>query len=168
MRTRVLVALASLAAAGATIGVAFAQGGRPSAVEAQPLPGLPRYTAGFQRWPKMNFKALPARGGNAHPGRKLVYVNKSRRVLAPGGKQRFPYRYGTIIVKTASSGGFVHLVAIGRKRRGFDRRNGDWEFVEYTRDRAQDRFGLTASGQVCYSCHVGARRTDWIFTRGFK
>ena len=42
---------------------------------------------------------------------------------------------GTIIVKTASSGGFVHLVAIGRKRRGFDRRNGNWEFVEYTRAR---------------------------------
>ena len=56
------------------------------------------------------------------------------------------------------------LVAIGRKLRRRGANNG-WQFVEYTRSSGRDPFGELARGQVCYSCHVGARRTDYIFTR---
>lgn len=77
---------------------------------------------------------------------------------------------GTIIVKSGLRPGkdFVDLVAIMCKRRGFDPEHNDWGFVEYTRETANARFALTASGTVCWSCHVGAVETDcvWSETRG--
>lgn len=154
-------ALVGAAAALAAIPVVALARDSPSAG----LPGLPRDIDGFQRWPKLNFKPLPNRGGTAHRGVKQVYANKRRNVLAPGGKQRFPYPAGTIIVKTASTGGVITLVAIGRKLKGFDRAHGDWQFVEYKRSSAGQRFSEISRGEICYSCHVGARKTDWIFTR---
>jgi len=161
VRVPLLVAALAALAAGATVALAAEGSGE---AQAQLPAGLPRDIAGYERWTKLNFRPLPNRGGTAHHGVKRVYVNRSRAVLAPGGKQRFPYPNGTIVVKTGSEGGVVTLVAIGRKRRGTDRAHADWQFVEYTRSRAGERFGEIARGQVCYGCHVGARRTDWIFT----
>jgi hypothetical protein len=37
--------------------------------------------------------------------------------------------------------------------------------VEYTRTSAGERFDFLASGAVCTNCHVGAKKTDWIFTK---
>jgi Cytochrome P460 len=129
----------------------------------KPLPGLPHYTAGFEAWIRLSAGAIPPReSGDAHLGTKRVWTTDRRK-----GKR---YPNGTIIVKSASRPGkdFLGLVAIMRKRPGFDPEHNDWEFVEYTRESAGARFGLAASGTVCWSCHVGAAETDyvWIETLG--
>lgn len=166
VRLRALVlAIAVLGAALVTV-AALAQGSASTPqTSAAALPGLPRDITGFERWTKLNFKPLPNRGGSAHPGVKQVYVNKKRSVIAPRGKQKFPYPNGTIIVKTASTGDVITLVAIARKKKGFDKAHADWQFVEYTRSGESESFDEIARGQVCYSCHVGAKKTDWVFTR---
>jgi hypothetical protein len=63
---------------------------------------------------------------------------------------------------------FIGLIAIMRKERGFDPAHNDWRFVEYTRDSARARFTETASESVCWSCHMGAQQTDyvWIYSLG--
>jgi hypothetical protein len=55
-----------------------------------------------------------------------------------------------------------------RKERGLDPAHNDWQFVEYTRERAGERFTETASDAVCWNCHMGAQQTDyvWIYTLG--
>jgi hypothetical protein len=160
VRTRVVV----LAAAALAPAVLFATLSAQSTVAqpAQTLPGIPKDVSGFQHWTKMNFRPLPARGGEAHHGVKNVYVNRKRAVLVRDGKQRFPYPKGTIVVKTASTDGVVTLVAIARKQKAG---NGGWKWAEYTRSSPRARFSFLASGTVCTGCHVGAKRTDWIFTR---
>lgn len=129
----------------------------------KPLPGLPRYTAGFDTWIRLSAGAIPPReSGDAHLGTKRVWTTERRK------GDRYPN--GTIIVKSALRPGkdFIGLVAIMRKRPGFDPEHNNWEFVEYTRESAGARFGLTASGTVCWNCHVGAVDTDyvWIETLG--
>jgi hypothetical protein len=166
VRRRVVVGSAGLTAAALASVVALAQGSSAKPrVAGAAHPGLPKDIVGFERWPRLNFKPLPNRGGGAHPGVKRVYINKRRSVIAPSGGQRFPYPNGTIIVKTATNDGVVTLVAIGRKKRGFDKAHGDWQFIEYKRSTATERFDDIVRGEVCYSCHVGAKKTDWIFTR---
>jgi hypothetical protein len=51
-----------------------------------------------------------------------------------------------------------------RKRKGADPEHNDWVIVEYTREAAGARFSEIASGAVCWSCHVGAEDTDYVFT----
>jgi hypothetical protein len=136
----------------------------PTPTGPKPLSGLPAFTADYEKWTKLNRKPIPPReSGDAHLGRKNVYASKERR---PSG--RFPN--GTILVKEAVRPGkdFMGLIAIMRKERGVDRDHNDWRFVEYTRDSAGARFVETASGSVCWSCHMGAQQTDyvWIYTLG--
>lgn len=164
MRVRAPVLVAVAAAPAVVVAAALAGPGASTAepLAASAIPGLPRDVRGFERWTKMNFKPLPARGGEAHSGVKNVYVNRTRAQLVRRGKQRFPYPKGTIVVKTGSNRGFVTLVAIGRKRTaGY----GGWQWVEYTRSTAREPLSFLASGAVCTNCHVGAKKTDWIFTR---
>jgi Cytochrome P460 len=52
-----------------------------------------------------------------------------------------------------------------RKERGAQPDHNDWIWVEYTRSGADEEFREQASGSVCYSCHVQARDTDYVFTR---
>jgi hypothetical protein len=160
VRTR-LVVLAAAALAPAVL-VATLRAQSTVARPAQTLPGIPKDVSGFEHWTKMNFRPLPARGGEAHHGVKNVYVNRKRAVLRRDGKQRFPYPKGTIVVKTASTDGVVTLVAIARKQKAG---NGGWKWAEYTRSSPSARFSFLASGSVCTGCHVGAKPTDWIFTR---
>jgi hypothetical protein len=132
--------------------------------EPKPLSGLPAFTAGYDGWLKLNRKPIPPRqSADAHSGTKNVYASKKRR--ASGS---FPN--GTILVKEAVRPGkdFIGLIAIMRKERGLDRDHNDWRFVEYTRDSAAARFAETASDSVCWSCHMGAQQTDyvWIYTLG--
>ena len=144
----------------------------PAATQQQPppkpkpkaLPGLPAYTAGYTKWMRLNGKPVPPReSGDAHLGTKRVFASKKR-----GASGRFPD--GTIVVKEAQRPGkdFIGLIAVMRKERGADPEHGDWRFVEYTREGAKDRFELTARDSVCWSCHAGARQTDylWIYTLG--
>jgi hypothetical protein len=130
----------------------------------KPKPGLPRYTAGYENWVKLTRKPIPPRAsGDAHLGTKTIYSSKP-----PRGNADFPD--GTIIVKEAVRPGkdFLGLIAIMRKEQGADPAHNDWRFVEFTRDDRRDRFSETASGAICWTCHMGAAKTDyvWIYTLG--
>jgi hypothetical protein len=155
-----LVALGALSVAGFTFEAGTpSTSSTPSATE-QNLPGIPSYVRGYKRWQKLNRK--PVRGGSpAHGGTKNVYVSKP---LRPGQKR---YPVGTIIVKEAVNPGerFVRLIAVSRKIKGFNSRHNDWQMIEWTRDSASARFSEVARGQICYSCHVGARSRDYVWTK---
>ena len=106
---------------------------------------------------------LPPRDADPHLGTKDVYTSQERE----GGV--FPV--GTVIVKDARRPGkdFVGLVATMRKIEGADPEHNDWVFVEWTRESASEPFQETASGTVCWSCHVGAEQADyvWVLADGF-
>ncbi len=126
---------------------------------AQAPPGVPGFVAGYRDWVKLNDAPIPPRSSDPHNGTKNVYASKERRASG-----RFPA--GTIVVKDATRPGasFIGLIAIMRKERGADPAHGDWVFVEYTRDSRNERFGEQARGAVCWSCHVGALESDYVFT----
>ena len=114
--------------------------------------GLPAYTDGYATWRKLNRRPLTAPG--AHTGVKNVYASKPR-----GAARRFPN--GTVIVKSIAAPGargLARQVAVMRKVRG------RWRWVEY--ELADGRYGVLASGSLCTSCHMQARASDWVFTRG--
>jgi hypothetical protein len=117
--------------------------------------GLPSYTDGFQRWPRLNAKPFTSKGplSSAHAGVKNVYASK-RKVGT-----RFPN--GTVIVKTIvrPQTRYVGQVAVMRKV------NGKWRFVEYTRSTPSARYSVLAQGELCRSCHVMAKSTDYVFTK---
>ncbi len=122
-------------------------------------PGVPSFVAGYRGWTKLNQAPIPPRDADPHNGTKNVYASKER--LANG---RFPA--GTIVVKDANRPGrdFTGLIAIMRKQPGADPAHRDWVFVEYTREARNERFQEIASGAVCWSCHMGALDTDYVFT----
>lgn len=154
MRRVLAVPAAAAGAAVLVVGVTVAQG----RADARPLPGLPAYTAGYAGWYKINRTPIPPRpSGDAHSGTKNVYASKRIR--------RGRYPYGTVIVKEVRRGGVVTLVAVMRKLRGFSPRNNDWRMIEYVRSSPRSRFGVLAQGRICYACHSGARRHDFVFTR---
>jgi hypothetical protein len=51
----------------------------------------------------------------------------------------------------------VALVAVMRRAKG------RWTFVEY--HLAGTRYTVLAQGRLCVSCHVQAKKTDYVFTR---
>ena len=55
-----------------------------------------------------------------------------------------------------------------RKWQGSDPAQNDWQVVEFIREVKGTRFSLTARDEVCWSCHMGAEKTDfvWIYTLG--
>jgi Cytochrome P460 len=155
-----LLALGALSVAGFTFEGGPSDASSAPAAKAQQLPGVPSYVRGYKRWKKLN--RAPVRGGSpAHGGTKNVYVSKPLRA----GQKRYPV--GTIIVKEAVNPGesFVHLIAVMRKIKGFNPRHNDWQMIEWTRDSASARFSEVARGQICYSCHVGARSRDYVWTK---
>jgi hypothetical protein len=117
--------------------------------------GLPSYTNGYAKWPRINKKPFTSTGplSSAHSGVKNVYASK-RKV----GKR---YPNGTVIVKTIMKPGttYVGQFAVMRKVAG------RWRFVEYERSSPAARYTLLAQGQLCTSCHVMARANDYVFTR---
>ena len=125
----------------------------------QAPPGVPGFVAGYRGWTKLNEAPIPPRDSDPHFGTKDVFASKERL-----GNGRFPV--GTVVVKEASRPGadFIGLIAIMRKQRGADPDHNDWVFVEYTREAAGARFGEQAAGAVCWSCHVGTRESDYVFT----
>jgi hypothetical protein len=131
--------------------------------EPRALSGLPTYTAGYRSWLKLNRTPIPPRAdGDAQLGTKNVFASKRRR------DGRFPD--GTILVKEAvrPDKDFLGLIAVMRKRQGSNPAHNDWQFLEFTREAREARFSLTARDEVCWSCHMGAEKTDyvWIYTLG--
>jgi hypothetical protein len=119
---------------------------------AQTSNGLPAYTKGYAKWPKLN--ARPVTGGSsAHSGVKNTYASKAR-----AGKT-FPN--GTVIVKSVASRGAKgppDQVAVMCKVKG------KWQWAEFT--RSGSRYSkLAVPTSVCTGCHVGAKARDWVFTK---
>ena len=52
-----------------------------------------------------------------------------------------------------------------RKIKGSDPAANDWQMVEYTRSSRTGKFSKLAEGQLCLSCHVGAKANDYVFTK---
>ena len=131
------------------------------------LPGLPDYTAGYDKWLKLNAEPIPpVAGGDPHNGTKNVYVNQDRETIAPDGEQQFPYPDGSIVVKEATrpDKDYIGLIAIMRKKAGSDPEHNDWEFIEYTRNSPDDDFSILASGRICWGCHARVKDIDYVFT----
>jgi hypothetical protein len=126
------------------------------------LPGLPDYTAGYRDWLLLNEEPIPPNpAGDAHLGTKNVYAS----LEADRSSGSAVYPDGTIIVKEANrpDTDFIGLIAAMRKTAGADPEHGDWVFVEWTRSSPDVRFAETARDAVCWSCHVGAEQTDWVW-----
>jgi hypothetical protein len=145
MRMRVLGVVA-VAALGLSVAVV--------ALASTSTAGLPAYTDGYAKWPRINKKPFTSTGplSSAHQGVKNVYASK-RKV----GRK---YPNGTVIVKTiqpAGRKGRPYQVAVMRKL------NGKWRYVEYQLSGA--RYTVLAQGQLCQSCHSQARANDYVFTR---
>jgi Cytochrome P460 len=126
-------------------------------VKTKPIAGIPRFVWPYAGWSKLNRKPVPARDSDPHLGTKDVYASQAAR----GGT----YPHGTIIVKQATRPGkhFIGLLAVMRKERCADPAHNDWVFVEYTRGSAGEPFTETASGAVCWSCHMGAAADDYVW-----
>jgi hypothetical protein len=124
------------------------------------LPGIPKQFQPYRSWHKVNAKPIKPTPTTAHPGVKNVYASKKK------AKGRYPF--GTLIVKEgfSTSGGkrFVSLIATMRKARGLDPAHGNWKFIEWTRSSPKARFAEIARDATCWSCHVQAKKTDWVFT----
>jgi hypothetical protein len=145
VRARIIAIVIAGALAASTVVVALA---------ATTANGLPSYTNGYQKWPKLNRKPFTRCGPPcAHSGVKNVYASK-RKV-----GRRFPN--GTVVVKTIVRPGtrFVGQFAVMRKVRG------RWRYVEYERSSPTARFTVLAQGQLCQSCHQQARANDYVFTK---
>jgi hypothetical protein len=125
-----------------------------------PLPGVPKYAHGYTMWTKLNRAPIPKRANDPHFAIKNVYASK----LPRRGSARYPV--GTVIVKEgrARAGAPVTLIAVMRKVTAAGPNNG-WLMIEWSRPSARARFTEVARGQVCYSCHVGAKKTDYVFTK---
>jgi hypothetical protein len=147
MRTK-LIALVAVAAIGASLVVVVASAQTTKS-------GLPAYTSGWQKWPKLNRKPFTSTGplSSAHTGVKNVYASKRRQ-----GKV-FPN--GTVIVKTIVKPRtrFVGQFAVMRKVKG------RWQFIEFERSSPTTRYRVLAQGQLCQSCHMQARANDYVFTK---
>jgi hypothetical protein len=127
----------------------------------KPLPGLPRYTAGYDGWTKLNRDPIPPTDSDPHLGTKDVF--SSEEAERSGGMLLYPD--GTVIVKHAfrPDRDFIGLIAIMRKEKGADPEHNDWVFVEYTRDSPDEPFTELARDSVCWSCHMGAAQTDYVW-----
>jgi Cytochrome P460 len=124
------------------------------AVASNSANGLPSYTNGYAKWPRLNKKPFTSTGplSSAHSGVKNVYASK-RKV----GKR---YPNGTVVVKTIQPRGRKgkpFQVAVMRKVKG------RWRYVEY--QLSGSRYSVLAKGALCQSCHVQARSNDYVFTK---
>ena len=144
MPIRILAIVAALATA-ASIAVVALAGTSAS--------GLPPYTDGYAKWPKINRKPFTKCGPPcAHSGVKNVYTSKRKL----GSK----YPNGTVVVKTVAQPGdrpaLPNQVAVMRKVAG------KWRYVEYV--LSGSRYTVLGQGAFCASCHARARANDYVFT----
>jgi Cytochrome P460 len=145
MRIRVLAVVAAIASA-AALGVV--------ALASSSANGLPSYTTGYAKWPRINRKPFTKCGPPcAHSGLKNVYASKKK----VGSK----YPNGTVVVKTVvqagDKAGLPSQVAVMRKAAG------KWRYVEF--GLSGSRYSVIGRGSFCQSCHTQARANDYVFTR---
>jgi len=145
VRRRVVAVVVATAIAAAVVVVALAS---TSAA------GLPAYTNGYQKWPRINKKPFTSTGplSGAHQGVKNVYASKKK----VGRK----YPNGTVIVKSiqpAGRKGLPYQVATMRKVAG------RWKYIEF--QLSGSRYTVLAQGQLCQSCHMQAKANDYVFTK---
>ncbi len=117
--------------------------------------GLPAYTNGYAKWPRINEKPFTSTGplSSAHRGLKNVYVSRKMRGT------RYPE--GTIVVKTvqpAGRKGKPEQVAVMRKA------DGSWRYAEYQLSGSRYR-DLGYAQSLCRGCHFQARGNDYVFTK---
>jgi hypothetical protein len=140
-----MIAVVTLVASGVATGVV--------ALAATSAAGLPVYTDGYAKWPRINRAPFTKCGPPcAHSGVKNVYASK-RKV-----GRRYPN--GTVIVKAVSVRGRTGppaQVAVMRKV------SGRWRFVEY--QLSISRYTVLGQGQFCQDCHARARANDFVFTK---
>ncbi len=144
-----------------------AQEGQPEKPTATPLPGLPRFTAGYEDWLKLNEDPIPPReGGDPHSSTKNVYA--SQQAIRTGGSLEYPV--GTVIVKEGvrPDTDFIGLIATMRKARGADPDHNNWIFVEWVRSSPDAPFEEIGRDATCWVCHSDAADTDyvWVHTLG--
>ena len=142
MRAGIVVIVTAVALASSAVVVAIAATGAN---------GLPAYTNGYQKWPKLNRKPFTTCGPPcAHSGVKNVYASK-RKV-----GRRFPN--GTVVVKTIVKPGtrFVGQFAVMRKLRG------RWRYVEYERSSRTARSFSATARSAKVSCSF---RFSWTTTQ---
>ena len=146
VRAKVLAIVVVMALASAIVVVAAAE---------TTANGLPAYTNGWQKWPRINKKPFTSTGplSSAHTGVKNVYASK-RKV---GSK----YPNGTVIVKTIVKPATKYVGQFATMRKV----NGRWRFIEYDRSSPTARYSLLAQGQLCTSCHVMVKSSDYVFTK---
>ncbi len=145
MRLRVIAVVGVVAVASSAVVVALAS---TSAA------GLPPYTNGYQKWPKINKKPFTRCGPPcAHGGVKNVYASRK--------KVGAEYPNGTVIVKSIAQTGdrpsMPNQVAVMRKVAG------RWKYIEYQLSGA--RYTVLGQGQFCQSCHARAKANDYVFTK---
>ena len=145
--------------------------------EADGAAGLPESTLGYSDWAKLNSEPIPPKASDPHLGDKDVFIRvgprgsdraAARRAADAVDAGESPYPPGTVIVKAAirPDRDFVGLIAVMRKaQEGLLPTQGDWDFVQYTRESQDDDFEVIASDAVCASCHQNASATDYVFTR---
>ena len=144
MRIVALVTASALAASVAVVAVASSSAN-----------GLPSYTDGYAKWPRINKKPFTSTGplSSAHSGVKNVYASEKK-----VGKR---YPNGTVVVKTIQSGGRTgkpYQVAVMRKQ------SGRWRYDEY--QLSGSRYSrLDYSQSLCQNCHAAARANDYVFTK---
>jgi len=147
VRVRILAIVAVLAATSAVAVVAAAS---------TSANGLPSYTNGYAKWPRINKKPFTSIGplSSAHAGVKNVYASRK--------KVGTRYPNGTVIVKSIRRSGdkpsLPAQVAVMRKT------NGTWRYVEYELSGTRYR-DLGFSQQLCQGCHMRARADDFVFTK---
>jgi Cytochrome P460 len=147
VRLRILAIVAVVAAVAAVAVVAVAS---------TSANGLPSYTNGYAKWPRINGKPFTSTGplSSAHAGVKNVYASRKK-----VGKR---YPHGTVIVKSIRRAGdkpsLPAQVAVMRKT------NGTWRYVEYELSGSRYR-DLGFTQQLCQGCHMRARANDYVFTK---
>jgi hypothetical protein len=102
--------------------------------------------------------------GNPHNDKWVtVYVNSvARRAMLEQQKPKFPR--GSLIIKeklTAADSKTPELLTVMHKReKGFNPKNGDWEYLVY--DGAGTKVKAQGKLQNCQSCHASWKTTDYV------
>jgi len=143
---RKVIAVVAVAATACALGVV--------ALASESTNGLPAYTNGYAKWPRVNARPFTRCGPPcAHSGVKNVYASKRK----TGSR----YPNGTVVVKTVAQRGdrpsLPSQVAVMRKV------SGRWRFVEYV--LSGGRYSVLGQGSFCQSCHERARANDYVFTK---
>ena len=109
----------------------------------------------------MNPLPIEATGNDdPHLGLKSIYAcNCTEEELIEAPVHHYPD--GALIIKVSSreTQDFPWLLATMRKR------EGSWEWAEYTRNFADEAFARIPGGtQICTDCHSQVSGVDWVFT----